>query len=129
MIRINVVPVETLTREHLIAEYRWLPRVFKLAFNASLSPKNWTLRQPKEYTMGTGHVLFFYDKLGYLVNRYKRLVDEMIHRGYKPGMHFCLKETWGELIPDSYWKDYLPTREALRINQEWIDKRLSEDKS
>ena len=129
MTRINVVPVETLTREHLIAEYRELPRVFKLAFNASISPKPWTDRQPKEYTMGTGHVLFFYDKLGYLAHRHKQLVNEMTNRGYKPGMHFCLKETWCELIPDAYWNDYLPTRDALRINQERIDKRLSGDKS
>ncbi len=29
MTRINVVPVETPTQQHLVAEYRELPRVFK----------------------------------------------------------------------------------------------------
>lgn len=129
MTRINVVPVETLTREHLIAEYRELPRVFKLAYKASISSNPWTNRQPKDYTMGTGHVLFFYDKLAYLADRHKKLVSEMLRRGYSPSNDACLRLQWKHLIPDRYWKNYEPTVEALRINQERIDKRLSGDKS
>lgn len=129
MTRINVVSVETLTREHLIAEYRELPRVFKLAFNAGLSSKNWSLRQPPYYTMGTGHVLFFYDKLKFLADRQKQIILEMLKRGYNPSNRTCLELQWRGATPDWMWKDYEPTMEALRINQERINKRLSGDKS
>lgn len=41
----------------------------------------------------------------------------------------CLKEQWQDKIPSGYWKDYVPTEAALKINKERIDKRLSGDKS
>jgi len=129
MTRINIVPVETLTREHLVAEYRELPRVFALAHKASLSSKPFTNRQPKSYTLGTGHVLFFYNKLGYLAERHKLIVNEMLARGYKPMLTTCLREQWEGMIPKGYWQGYAPTDEALMINQERIDKRLSGDKT
>lgn len=129
MTRINVVPVESLTRQHLVAEYRELPRVFAFAHKASLSSTPWTDRQPKEYTLGTGHMLFFYDKLKFLADRQKQIILEMLKRGYNPGNRTCLEMQWRGFVPDSYWKTYEPTLKAIRINQERIDKRLSGDKS
>lgn len=129
MTRINVVPVNTLTGKHLCAEYRELPRVFALAHAASVSPKPWTHKQPKEYQLSTGHVVFFYDKLGYLADRHKQLTDEMLARGYKPSFTGCLKQEWIGRIPAAYWKGYVPTEEATAINKERIDKRLSGDKT
>lgn len=129
MTRINIIPVEALTGQHLVAEYRELPRVFALAHKASLSDKPWTNRQPKNYTLGTGHVLFFYDKLLFLAKRHKQLVDEMLARGYKPTLTECLMQQWQERIPLAYWKDYEPTEAAVKINVERINKRLSGDKT
>ena len=129
MTRINVVPVESLTRQHLISEFRELPRCFSLAYKASQSSKPWTDKQPKEYCLSTGHVIFWYDKLGFLAKRHKALVAEMLSRGYKPTMTECLKEQWQDKIPSGYWKDYVPTENALKINKERIDKRLSGDKT
>lgn len=129
MTRINIVPVETLTRQHLIAEWRELPRVFALAHKASISNKPWTDRQPKQYTTGTGHVLFFYDRLSFLSNRHKALTKEMIDRGYKPSIQGDLQEQWQDSIPASYWRDYRPDDIALAINVERINKRLSGDKT
>ena len=86
MTRINIVPVESLTRQHLLAEYRELPRVFALAHKASLSSKPWTHKQSKEYTLGTGHVIFFYDKLSFLAIRHKQLIAEMEKRGYNANL-------------------------------------------
>lgn len=129
MTRINVVPVESLTRQHLISEFRELPRCFSLAYKASQSSKPWTDKQPKEYCLSTGHVIFWYDKLGFLAKRHKALVAEMLSRGYKPTMTECLKEQWQDKIPSGYWKDYVPTEAALKINKERIDKRLSGDKT
>lgn len=124
MTRINVVPVESLHRAHLIAEYRELPRVFALAHKASQSPKPWTDKQPKAYTLGTGHVLFFYDKLGYLAERHKELTQEMLKRGYQPSFTGCLWQEWCNKIPVWYWKDYKPTQEAIAINTARIVERM-----
>lgn len=129
MTRINVVPVESLTREHLISEYRELPRCFSLAYKASQSSKPWTDKQPKSYRLGQGHVCFFYDKLGYLADRHKQLVSEMLSRGYKPAYTGCLRAEWSDKIPQGYWRGYEPDSVALAINEERITKRLAGDKT
>ena len=79
MTRINCIPVEELTDKHLIAEYRELPRVFKLARD----PKPGE-HIPTYYSLGRGHVKFFYNKLFYLEKRFLALVLEMRARGFKP---------------------------------------------
>lgn len=85
MTRINVVAPSTLSSKHLVAEYRELPRIFKLAFDAwQRGELSNDTRNPKNYTLGTGHVRFFYNKLGYLRRRFKSLVLEMKIRGMSP---------------------------------------------
>ena len=126
MTRINVVPVEELSRLHLIAEYRELPRIFGLAHKASQSDKPWTHKQPKEYTLGTGHVIFFYDRLEWLSERHKQLTGEMIARGYKPSFTGCLKDEWQGKIPKGYWKGYNVTDDALKVNRARVAERLKE---
>lgn len=125
MTRINVIPVQELTRQHLVAEYRELPRVFALAHKASLSDKPWTNKQPAQYTLGTGHVMFFYDKLKWLAHRHKQIVREMLARGYKPQLTECLHKQWQGVIPQGYWRDYVPTNEAMRVNRERIADRVA----
>jgi deoxyribonuclease (pyrimidine dimer) len=119
MTRINCVPVQELSRQHLIAEYRELPRVFTLAKKAS--ERN-VLRQPAEYTLGKGHVMFFYTRLGYLAKRHAQLVAEMLHRGYKPAFINSLREAHPD-IPEACWGDWEPTAEALAINRARILER------
>lgn len=79
MTRINCVDVKILSRQHLLAEYRELPRVYGLVAKSKTGRKI-----PPNYTMGTGHVLFFYNKIGWIKARHKQLIDEMIRRGYTP---------------------------------------------
>lgn len=123
MTRINVVPVEELSREHLVAEYRELPRVFNLAKAASDKRTKWYNKQPHSYTMGHGHVYFFYNRLKFLADRHKQLVNEMLKRGYKPNFTECLEKQFRGSIPDNYWFNYKPTDEALKINRERIKER------
>lgn len=81
MTRINCIKPSELVRQHLISEYRELPRVFSLVRKAQdkgLQPSD--IKAPRRYTLGTGHVKFFYDKLGYLVKRQQALIDEMQRR-------------------------------------------------
>lgn len=124
MTRINVVPPSELTREHLIAEYRELPRVFGLirdAVSRGEAPDD--LRNPRLYTLGKGHVRFFYDKLAFLWHRHTNLVIEMGKRGYSPMYKFVPGFVWD--IPEDRWNNYEPTAEALAINRARIAERLS----
>lgn len=83
MTRINCIDPKLLRDKHLLAEYRELPRLFKLIKAAQTrgempdDPRN-----PKEYKLGTGHVRFFYDKAEWLYQRQKALIAECIERGF-----------------------------------------------
>ncbi|MGG4604159.1 pyrimidine dimer DNA glycosylase/endonuclease V [Paenalcaligenes sp. Me131] len=119
MTRINCVPVEELSGPHLVAEYRELPRVFALA---EKSTKRTKLLQPETYTLGKGHVLFFYTRLGYLQKRHAALIAEMKRREYNPSFTGVERADF-PLIPDHYWSDWTPTEEALAINRQRIQER------
>ena len=85
MTRINCVPVQELTDAHLGAEYRELPRIFALARAAYLRGELPTdPRNPTEYTLGKGHVRFFYARLGWLRKRFLELVAECHHGAATP---------------------------------------------
>lgn len=116
MTRINCIPPSELTDRHLLAEYRELPRVFKLA---RYSPDI-----PEQYTLGKGHVKFFYDKLSYCFNRQCEIVREMKRRGFKPKLN-------PDYLYDTYahskfqlWGSWVPTEEAQQLNRQRIKERL-----
>jgi hypothetical protein len=119
MTRINCVPVKELTDKHLLAEYRELPRIFRLARD----PKSYE-KFPQAYTLGAGHVKFFYDKLGYCEKRQGELFQELIRRGFKPNFDPSnIKNDWFK--EKHLWNDWEPTAEALEINRQRIKERLS----
>lgn len=116
MTRINCVPPSELTDKHLIAEYRELPRIFRLARTCP--------EAPRRYTLGTGHMKFFYNKLNFLFKRQCLLVKEMRRRGFK--VNYDPTD-----LPINYkhkahlFGDWIPTEEAMRINRQRITERLS----
>lgn len=117
MTRINVVPVTELCDQHLLAEHRELTRIPNAIANGKFDLKG----QPQEYTLGKGHVKFFYDKLQYLYNRYLALNYECHCRG------FNTKNIWDRAcldLPLKHWKDYKPTLHALVINRARIADRM-----
>lgn len=119
MTRINCVPVQELSGPHLVAEYRELPRVFALAEKAAARGG---FVQPDKYTLGKGHVIFFYTRLGYLAERQRSLVNEMKRRGYKPA-YSGIERAQFPGIPDAYWAHWTPTPEALALNRARIAER------
>lgn len=119
MTRINCVPVQELSGPHLVAEYRELPRVFALAQKAAARG---TLTQPERYTLGKGHVLFFYTRLAYLARRHRQLVAEMKRRGYRPSFDGVQRQQFPD-IPDAFWGDWEPDEAALLINRARIAER------
>ena len=69
MTRINsAIPVKCLTDEHLLAEHR---EIKLLPYNLQKSIKSGSIKRiPNKFTLGTGHVLFFLDKMLFTMNRY-----------------------------------------------------------
>ena len=80
--------------------------------------------QPEIFTLGTGHVKFFYDKLGYLYKRYNSLYEECVKRGFNVTNY---RECWDD-IPDEYKNDYEPTDNDRAIIRERISERLEQMK-
>ncbi|MCK9510610.1 MAG: pyrimidine dimer DNA glycosylase/endonuclease V [Pigmentiphaga sp.] len=119
MTRINCVPVQELSGPHLVAEYRELPRVFALAQKAASRGDVVSLAA---YTLGQGHLRFFYTRLGYLAKRHAELIAEMRRRGYQPRFDGVRRDQYPE-IPDALWNDWLPTEAALALNRQRIRER------
>lgn len=124
MTRINCIPPHELTRAHLVAEYRELPRVFNLARH----PKPGEVF-PSSYTLGSGHVKFFYTRLGYLAERHTQLVLEMKRRGYKPTIPedemWHHSERAGGDVPRELFGHWEPDAAAMELNRQRIQERLS----
>jgi len=122
MTRINLVQPKELSTKHLVAEYREitrLPKNLRIALNRKSKPFSFT-EIPQSYTLGKGHVKFFFDKMLFLKNRFESLVDEMLQRGYNP----TYRDSTIFDCDSEYMNDYTPTQEALEINRSRINERL-----
>ena len=118
MTRINVgYPVEKLTTKHLIAEHREIKRIP----NTIVSGKAIIKDIPETFRLGTGHVKFFYNKLGYLLKRYNELHSECIKRGFKVQDY---SESWNDVLI-TLMGDYIPTNVDKILIQERINSKLS----
>jgi deoxyribonuclease (pyrimidine dimer) len=125
MTRINLVPPEELHRKHLIAEYHELPRIFsyvRIQLAKGVDPA--TIKAPSEYTLGTGHMKFFYTRLGFLLERQAELIIEMTRRKIK--VRFDDLKGLAEGIPEHLFGNYEPTPEALALNRQRLAERLAE---
>jgi len=61
---------------------------------------------PKKFTLNTGHVKFFYNKLTFLQNRFDRLCDEMERRGYVPDR---TRKIAFDGFDDRFYNDWMAT--------------------
>lgn len=121
MTRINCVSPKELHHKHLVAEYRELPRIFGLAFNAmKRGEKPTDSRNPTSYVLGAGHVRFFYPRLGYLRQRFFELVCEMQIRGFKP-IHLAPPHVG---LSTDWFTDWVPDEKAVALNRERISQRM-----
>jgi len=119
MTRINLVDPKLLTKQHLIAERRELPRIFTRV------KKPVDLRKtPTSYRMGTGHVTFFYDKIKFLRNRYVELCDECLRRGVNIDTELSVKILSDSYdIPPELNFDWVPCDKDIQVNlQRLIEK-------
>ena len=99
------------------------------ALQRSIKSKNWKETKenlPKEFTLNTGHVKLFYNKVKYLYKRYLELVDEMKTRGMNPNpkRHFK-KDQW----PNDLYNDWQPKEKDIQLIRKRIKEKLSQKTS
>lgn len=116
MTRINVVPVEELCDQHLLAEHRELTRIPNAVARGRFSLAG----QPADYKLGEGHVRFFFNKLQFFNVRYAALHAECLRRG------FNVSNRWPDDLPadSALWLDYVPTPQALEANRQRMAVRM-----
>jgi hypothetical protein len=115
--RINVgVDPSELNTKMLIAEHREIKRIPNNIRTGKAIIKD----IPTKFTLGKGHVKFFYDKIGYLQNRYKQLYQECINRGFNVTDYS--ESFYG--IPESLMNDYEYSIEDRCIILDRINERL-----
>ena len=128
MTRINVVEPSELTNKHLMGELHEITRVYGLVRKAQdrkINKYNFKdkIKQPSAYTMGTSHVYFFYDKLGFITDRYYALNQEAVKRNFK--VNPIDKQQLVSDIQQWWFGEYQPTQEAVEINRKRIKERLT----
>lgn len=119
MTRINLVHPSELSQKHLGAEYREIVRIFALARGNQYQMHR--VKQPSSYVLGSGHCLFFVDKLKFITERYDSLCQEMVNRGYQ--CNRVPKEELHKGIESNMFWGYNVTEAALAINRERIKER------
>ncbi len=110
MTRINCIPVQELTDQHLLAEYREITRISKLAR---------VLTDYGTYKLGEGHVKFFYNKGQYLKQRTNELYEECKFRGFN-----IKRKIYRSHPAVLLEQDWIPDESAIRLNRERIEDKI-----
>jgi hypothetical protein len=118
MTRINCwIPPAELCDAHLRAEHREITRIPNTIKSGRAKIEN----IPKHFRLGTGHVTFFYDKIGYIRDRYKKLYRECRLRGFDVSdKHDSFIE-----IPNHLMKTWSPYEHGINTICQRINERLA----
>lgn len=127
MTRINsAINPKNLTDQHLIAELRELPRIFTAVYkrlDQSVGFKD----IPKEFTLGRGHMKFFYNKLLFLYRRHYSLINEYNNRFENKRWHYYIDNNWrDELFTKNLLKSYRVKEQEKQLLIDRISTRINE---
>ena len=124
MTRINIISPSELTDQHLIAEYR---EIFMVAgsLKRTLISKNGFVESkvPKNFTLNSGHVYFFYNKGKYLYKRYNLIIKEMKSRGFKPDENRIFPKDI--FIMNNLFNDWEPNQSDIKIIRKRINEKIA----
>ena len=134
--RINVLPLDFLTDQHLGAEYTECHMLITY-FTKSSCTKNGIdpAKISRKYTLNNGHAYFFYDKFQYVVDRHIEIYNEMRNRGRGGDNYIPLNLSD---IPNVYkhkhtkkplfkvFGDYKVTNKCIKINVDRIIERIEQ---
>lgn len=118
MTRVNLIDPKILTDQHLNAERVELTMAFSSA-RRSLHSRN-GLRVGDKFTLNSGHVIFFHNKIGYLKDRFFKLSNEMISRGMHPRSPWP-DDSW---VRSDMWGTYEASEDDFKIVKTRIRERL-----
>lgn len=118
MTRINLISPMELSDQHLIAEYRELPRCIKQNIDTSDAPEI--------YCLGKGHMKWAKKHSLFLLFRYYEILKEMEYRGFRAKHTF--KELLDEFHKDmkSTFLDYAPTDRDIELSRERITEKINQ---
>lgn len=124
MTRINLVDVTTMADQHLMAEYRELPRIVN-EWKVKCNNIKFYQGIPNKFCLGTGHVRFFRNKIRFLIQRYSLIVQELIKRNFKLQQQDMRDSVITNLLAiDEHQVDWFPTKEDIKISQARINEKL-----
>lgn len=123
MTRINTIKPSDLLDQHLIAEWRELPRIPN---SITLGRAKIDLNKiPTQYKLGTGHVTFFYNKLLYLQKRHIMICEEMDRRGINRDKSITVDlSSLDPILKACLCKDWQPSQRDHQINVERLQERF-----
>lgn len=124
MTRVNVISPICLYDQHLLAEWREIPRIPNTIRKLLKSKSSFDILKtvPSDYVLGTNHVRFFYNKLQFIKNRHESLKVE----GRKRGLNLesiCINL---EGIPEIFKKDFVPSEKDVILNLSRITDKISQ---
>lgn len=122
MTRINLVHVKELADQHLMAEYRELPRVFgAVQKHVQARKRVRDFKINSTYLLGSGHVTFFYNKLLYLQKRHIDIVNECLRRGMKI-QNIEVNDI--SSFPVEFCQDYVPSDSEIKMSRGRLIEKL-----
>ena len=147
MTRINLVPPQELADQHLFAEFREIKMVpaslarsleagrtrYARLYGNTTNPVDvnayarthvWQ-RIPTEFTLGKGHVSFFYNKGQYLIDRYDQLRCELTRRGVNFNVDALLDPSNIYTYHPVFCCTYTPTEAALALIRARIAEKIA----
>ena len=103
--------------QHLIAEYRELPRVIKQNMNLKDAPE--------KYCLGKGHMKWGRKHSLFCLKRFKDICEEMSYRGLTINYPYDeLERYYNKNCPDNIKNDYTPTGNDLKLSKERIIQKI-----
>lgn len=97
-INANIYP-DDLIDQHLVAEYREIIRIPNTILKNGYNKNK---QYPKEFTLGTGHVLYFYDKIKFLHRRFMFIKTIMNRRNIVNNINDDMFIQVEKLYPELY---------------------------
>ena len=120
--RCNIICPTRLTDQHLIAErreLRMIPPLLALRHERRIPIRR---DQPREFKLGTGHMLFWIDKFQYLDLRHQALTEEMVQRGFNPDHSLGIDCELAKSL--ELYNNWAPTFNACAIIEQRIRSRI-----
>lgn len=118
MTRINLIPPSELSDQHLLTEYRELPRCIKQPLNISDAPTH--------YCLGKGHMKWARKNWKFLLKRFEELCNEIDYRGFKRSFGSKELENHFHQHYDLPEVDYNPSKEDVELSRKRINEKVAQ---